>query len=80
MAGFSIFSVAFNGRNGTGAISIPELKVGDIRIFWNHTPAPSGAEALNAFGQIVTTDGELHQIYSNDNSAESFTAVFLRFT
>lgn len=80
MAGFSVFAVTFNGNNGTGNISIPELKSGDFRIFWNNASEPGGGEQLNVFDQIVTTDGELHQIIDFDNTAVTYNAVFVRFS
>lgn len=87
MSGFSVFTTDFSGLNSNVpdastivAVNIPELKVGDICLFhWRHGNE-SNPPDLGFFASVVTVDGELKQQNFQDLSANTYTAVFLRFT
>jgi hypothetical protein len=68
----------FNGRNGTGSISVPGLKVGDIVTFalLNSTVVTVGGELET----IVSIADEIQQVDSANLSTATFTIVITRPT
>lgn len=71
----AIIKTSFYGRNGAGVISVPDVLAGDVML----VAGIAGTRALTSqFWPLINTDGEVYQDYAGDNSAETFTAVFVR--
>lgn len=66
----------FTGNNGSGAISIPGLKVGDVvitSVVGSTTQSPG-----SVFERIVSVSDELQQIENSNLSTQSCYIVFVR--
>jgi hypothetical protein len=81
MAGFSAFAVSFAGGNASSgpiALSVPEVKAGDLRVHLSRDGDPINEVTAGIFAIVVTTDGEITQSHG-DSTGANYTAVFLRF-
>lgn len=76
MAG--LIKVTFTGINGSGPISVPGLKAGDIILgqVLDTTGAPEG---ILSYETIISVDDQIQQNTSADRSGIAMTAVFSRF-
>lgn len=75
MAICAILTLTFEGRNGAGTISVPGVKAGDVMIM---AAVPGTVALTNEFHVLIATDDEVEQAYGGDNSANTFTAIFVR--
>ena len=80
MSTTAIIKVTFSGRNGSGAISVADVLVGDYLIATYHPADPNELKVDGVIKGIVLNDGEVQQIFSNDLSAETYVALFLRIS
>lgn len=74
--GYNLIEAEFNGRNGTGTISLPGLKAGD-RMFWQSING-SYTGIDNSFEAIVSNDNALEQLSGADKTGQSIVAIFIR--
>jgi len=65
---------SFNGRNGTGAISVPGLKAGDAVIL----NGINNRQNEFPFEAIISTDDQITQWYTGDLSSDSIVLVLMR--
>lgn len=75
-------TATFTGRSTSGTISVPGLKVGD-KLIWLYSPeyvAVAGQNLACAaiMEPTVSVDDELQQVYNNDYSTYTFTAILVR--
>jgi hypothetical protein len=70
-------SFSFNGRNGTGAISIPGLKAGDqiIRLTQGGTDYTADPTMME---WVISVDDQIHQISGTNLTTYDFVAVAVR--
>jgi len=72
----SLIKVTFNGRNGSGYISVPGVKVGDILIAPINPPNPI---SVGEFPGICDTADSIFQISEDDHTDRAFVGVMVRF-
>lgn len=71
--------VTFTGNNGTGAISVAGLEVGDKLISAVLTAGgPIGTDATSYFASFVFVAGQIYQQSVGDMSAYTIQALFDR--
>lgn len=68
---------SFNGRNGSGAISIPGLKAGDkiIRLIQGTTDYTADPTIME---WVISVDDQIQQIISENLSTWAFSAIAVR--
>ena len=76
MNGF--LKVSFTGRNGTGAISVPGLRVGDIVVCGVNVTNTSPIVPGTSYEVVVSVDDEIQQLTVGDFSATNVVVVVLR--
>lgn len=64
----------FNGRNGTGTISVPGLKAGDAVIL----NGINNRQNEFPFEAIISTDDQITQWYNGDLSSDDVVLVLMR--
>jgi hypothetical protein len=75
-APFSLVRASFNGRNGSGSISLPGLKAGDL-VFWMLLNGIAGSFAGD-FEPIISVDDEIQQLQAANFSSQSVDILVLR--
>jgi hypothetical protein len=65
----------FLGRNGSGPVSVPGVKAGDVVVMYSND---NHERTEIAFECTITTDDEVHQFYSGNWSGDTFVMVLLR--
>lgn len=77
-----VFVVTFSGKNGTGAISVPGVKVGDVIEKSMAIDGPSGtgkgSDFATQLGSFVVVDDEILQQSTSDWSALTLAALISR--
>ena len=75
-SGTKLLHAHFTGKNGSGAITISGLAVGDFLL---KAILPS-TDLEGKFEDIVTTANQLQQLTSEDYSGLTFDAIFIRIS
>lgn len=77
MSEFGLGHYTFNGRNGSGSVSVPGLKAGDIclqQVVNGTYIPPDGSE----FERVISTDGQIVQNDAANLSAISCQVIVVR--
>lgn len=80
MAQFGFATIAFTGRNGSGAISVPGLKAGD-RVIWCALKLPNRVawqEPGTVWEHTVSADDAIEQLSTDDLSANTAELIVFR--
>lgn len=74
-----LITVNTNGRNGTGAISVPGVKAGDLILQVVTTADDHHVTSNNYFlGTVGNVDDEIYQFWNSDFSSTNFDFVLFR--
>lgn len=73
-----VFNASFSGKNGSGAISVPGLAVGDIVLAAVQDSSTVFDHGNNPFENVVSVADEIQQVNSSDLSANSYEVVVFR--
>lgn len=75
-------SKSFTGRNGAGAIAVPDLQVGDVVWGVYHITLASGSYIMNndenSFEETISVAGQIQQTNAGNLSTLSFLLLIYR--
>jgi hypothetical protein len=72
-----LFHVVFTATGGTGAISVPGLKIGDVAMSYTDSRINVAGSVATCFEGVISVDDQVQQVSALVNG-DTITAIFVR--